>query len=291
MVYGYPALLAATDLRLQWSIQSPKDDLTYLRDQLLLQSSLSKILEFLHTQENLEILVESDIPVGSGLGSSAAFSIGLASLILPDESSPEGINELAYQFETIQHGKPSGGDNTISCYGGVLWYRKETEQCKLFRSLTPLQDFPKLWLIDSGGPLESTKDMVELVRARRVAHQNTLDLTFREMEKIARAWLEYLLGKEMVDVGELIRDNHQALVTIGVVSAATQELISKIELMGGSAKITGAGGVAAGSGMVMVYHQDTDNLLSWAKENRLSLMPVQLGRGGLEKSERKETTL
>lgn len=282
VVYGYPALLAATDLRLEWRVTAPINDLRGWQKEVLSHQSLQGIFDFLQGKSNIKVALESDIPRGSGLGSSAAFSVALASLLLPEDSSLEEINELAYQLETIQHGKPSGGDNTVSCYGGVLWYRKEHEQCKLFQSLKPGQDFPPLWLVDSGAPAESTKEMVELVREARATRRQEIDSAFQEMERVARAWLNYLLSKESLDVADLIHTNHQALHRIGAVSSSTQELISQIESIGGAAKITGAGGATQGSGMVLVYHQDTETLRAWANKKQLSLTPVHLGGPGLQ---------
>lgn len=80
--------------------------------------------------------VQSEIPVGAGLGSSASYSVCIASALLIrfgllsrtyGESSVsicvddlDIINEWAFMAETIIHGNPSGLDNTICTYGMYL---------------------------------------------------------------------------------------------------------------------------------------------------------------------------
>ena len=90
----------------------------------------------------LQIYIESDIPIGAGLGSSAALSVCLSAGLLTiqdlkkarndnsliDTMTNGCINEkrlklicdFAYISEQILHGRPSGIDNTASTYGGLI---------------------------------------------------------------------------------------------------------------------------------------------------------------------------
>jgi len=80
------------------------------------------------------VVVTSELPLGSGLGSSAAFCVALASALLActdsvsldlnhqgwrsfEEKDLELVNKWAFEGEKIIHGKPSGIDNTVSAYG------------------------------------------------------------------------------------------------------------------------------------------------------------------------------
>ena len=78
VVYGYPALVTAIDRRL--SIEgSGKDD-----------------------------KITSDIPIGAGMGSSAAFAVATSALRIKKIDLPK-INELAYKLEKKHHGSRSCG--------------------------------------------------------------------------------------------------------------------------------------------------------------------------------------
>jgi mevalonate kinase len=80
--------------------------------------------------------IKSDIPIGSGMGSSAALAVSIAgavSLLFNKTLDKEVINEIAYLSEQKKHGLPSGGDNAASCFGGLIWYRKETPDLKIIK--------------------------------------------------------------------------------------------------------------------------------------------------------------
>ena len=78
--------------------------------------------------------IQSDIPIGAGLGSSAGLSVCLVTalllqqgLITDPNQGPEGqgwlekdlelINKWAFQGEKIIHGTPSGIDNSVATFG------------------------------------------------------------------------------------------------------------------------------------------------------------------------------
>lgn len=77
----------------------------------------------------MDISVDSEFPVGAGLGSSAAFSVSLTGAIF-QALKPELCQDLdlishwAFQCERIFHGKPSGIDNSICTFGGAILYKE-----------------------------------------------------------------------------------------------------------------------------------------------------------------------
>lgn len=103
--------------------------------------------------------MRSTLPVGAGLGSSASFSVCVATALLllhqrislpplppparePDTNDPghihishkgrralptdiaEEANLWAFVAEKVLHGNPSGVDNSVSVYGGALAYTR-----------------------------------------------------------------------------------------------------------------------------------------------------------------------
>lgn len=80
------------------------------------------------------VVITSELPLGSGLGSSASFCVSLSAALLAlsdsaslDFSHPgwsvfgenelELVNKWAFEGEKIIHGKPSGIDNSVSTFG------------------------------------------------------------------------------------------------------------------------------------------------------------------------------
>ena len=250
VVYGYPALVTAIDRRL--SIE--------------------------RSGKNNKII--SDIPIGAGMGSSAAFAVATSALKLKKIDLLK-INDLAYKLEKKHHGNPSGVDNTICTYGGFLWYRKESENFKTFKVIIPKTKFPKIYLLNTGKPVESTKEMVTHISDLYRNRKSYFDVVFREVEKVTKEFLGLLLNDNNSGFDELVKYNEELLEKLDVVSPTTKNIIRKIEKVGGAAKITGAGGKKEGSGMIIVYHKDSDKLLKFAKDNKLDLFSVKIGEEGV----------
>ena len=58
-------------------------------------------------------------------------------------------------------------------------------------------------------------------------------------------------------------------------------MIRQIESIGGMAKVCGAGGVKAGSGMLLAIHQDENKLLQLIKQKQWQYIQVNLGAPGV----------
>src|SRR5574340_775049 len=175
VVYGKPALLAAVNLRLRLSIEPAptlniisQEETNYVRygvEFLTKEYGLGNI-------PDIKITVTSDIPAGFHLGSSAAVAVALAGAFMfyiKKIWNPMAINQLAYEIEKFKHGNPSGGDNTAVTVGGLVWYRKELEFLKSIWQLpfTLPAALNHFYLINTGKPRESTKDMVSIVARRK----------------------------------------------------------------------------------------------------------------------------
>lgn len=254
VVYGYPALVAAVDRRLSISLAKGKKT------------------------------IESNIPIGCGMGSSAAFAVATsaARIFLKNKKLDlDEINKMAYKMEKKRHGNPSGVDNTVSTYGGLLWYRKESEGLKTFSSIKIKRSLPKIYLIDTGRPVESTKEMVAKVGRLFKRDPGNIETIFKKIEEVTRNLSQFFLGEGAAGFQELIKENEILLEKLGVVSDSTVKFIREIEKIGGVAKVTGAGGWEEKSGILLVYHKNIKKLQNFAKKNNLELLEVKLGEEGV----------
>ncbi len=92
-------------------------------------ASINRILEVMNIDVNkdpIKITYDGDFLPGSGLGASAAACVSLAKALNETfelNLSMEEINRISWEGEAPYHGKPSGVDNSASCYGGILLYR------------------------------------------------------------------------------------------------------------------------------------------------------------------------
>ena len=104
------------------------------------------------------------------MGSSSALAVAIAgamTILLGKKFEIDNINEIAFRSEQKQHGFPSGGDNSVSSYGGLVWFRKETADIKIIQSVpfTLSKEIANnMYIIHTGKPLESTGEMVSSVK-------------------------------------------------------------------------------------------------------------------------------
>jgi mevalonate kinase len=246
VVYGKPALLAAVNRRLTVRIRRGKNTAAgYV-------SEICKIVEkHFGVRSEFTVTIESDIPRGYHLGSSAAVAVGVVaatSYYLKKIWNPQLFNQLAYEAEKIRHGNPSGADNTAVTMGGFIWYRKELEFLKSIWQLpipSPPQNF---YLIDTGKPEESTGEMVAFVKSQKNL-QMFLDENEIQTKRIAIAIKE---GDEKLLI-DAMKKGERTLEHIGVVSNKAISIIRSVEKNGGAAKILGGGGCADGVGYLLCY--------------------------------------
>ncbi len=286
VVYGFPAILAAVDRRLLLSIEkSNRLQVVPAKATDIVKRALGVVGKKFKEEdlEKLKVSLNSQIPIGCGMGSSAAFAVGITAGIFELLDQPKNlaiINECAYEIEKKQHGNPSGGDNTIVTYGGFLWYRKEGEGFKIFEKIKP-KSAPTLWLINSGKPQENTGEMVAKVKDFYQQNPARVRSLFFESEKLTRAFLELLQGEKSYSLIDLLKENEAILDSLGVVSPKARRIIQKIEQLGGGAKVSGAGGIKNGSGIILAYHKDADLLPNFAKRSSLEYFKATLGEKGV----------
>ncbi len=265
VVYTKPALVSAIDTYLTVTLQESKtvtcdprikEALEFIQDIVI---SYLKKEHVVVSEKPFACIVESDIPEGRGMGSSAAFCVAIVASLLHwytgHEWAKETINNLAYQSEKHFHGMPSGVDVSASCMGGLIFYRKEFEFLKYISALNfkiPKNIQDHLILIDSGKPEESTAEMVSLVGRRYNKNPQETEHILAQIEKITKRMVIAIVKEDRNLFAECIHENQKLLVQLGIVSAECSDLISRLAPFG-VGKVTGAGGLKKGSGMILFY--------------------------------------
>ncbi len=224
----------------------------------LLQYTVTDLLETwnISLSQGLEIRASSDIPMGCGMGSSAALVMStLYALLhfLKLEIDPGRILYLGRQAENLQHGYSSGLDLHLVMKGGCLRFEKgQTKQ-------RPIPNIP-LSIVQTGRPKSTTGQCVSAV-----ADQFKFTTIGNDFSSVTEAFDEALQRNDIKDLQECIRENHRLLVKIGVVPTRIQEFITAIEREGGAAKICGAGSVRGDNAGVVLIVSERD--LSPAVQN------------------------
>lgn len=266
VVYGKPAVVLAIDRRANVYAEKRSDkkifidadnlgfsgyfeDDTYYpvrgrawrgRNLAALNVAAKKTMEYLGVEGGANLKVRSMIPIAVGLGSSAAICVATVAAVqrLYDANlKKEEISKLAFEGETIIHGKPSGVDNNVSTFAGVMSYDKENgiKRHKLE------QDIP--FIIGNSKKKRSTRKMVENVAALKERNPEEMSKILDSMGMIADSGLEALMKPDIYRIGDLMNLNHGLLSAIGV-STMKLEILCHTSRNNGAlgAKLTGAGG-------------------------------------------------
>ena len=105
-------------------------------------------------ERRISVNYSSDLPIGSGLGTSGALNVALLAAITGEDRSPEEIAELAYQFEALLGNTGGRQDQWASALGGIQHLRFEGDRVTTTQ-LNPSSEFiswieENLLLFDSG---------------------------------------------------------------------------------------------------------------------------------------------
>jgi mevalonate kinase len=235
---GSGIVLVARDLRTTWQIKSANQPI-----------SQSDALPFIvgHTLHywqvpgtpDLHIELTSDLPVASGLGSSAAVAVALIRALaghLGHRLEPAEVSALAFEAERLQHGTPSGIDNTVVAYEQPVWFVRG-QGMEMFAVGRPLR-----LLIGDTALTSSTRDVVGDVRAAWQGEPARYEALFAAIGQISRQARQAIEQGDLPGLGHLLSENHRLLQELGVSCGELDRLVTAATSAGAlGAKLSGAG--------------------------------------------------
>ena len=285
VVYGKPALVSAINLRLRFHltnfVRSSKDG-NHHKEIFFISNKVKNYLtrkKISYIDKPFNYKIESEIPVGRGLGSSAALSIATATAFLEfytgRQFDKKEINNLAFQIEKHFHQNPSGVDNSASCFGGLIIYQKSISLKKLnFKIPKDFED--KLLLIDSGKPKETTGEMVKYVSTRSIT------MIIDKIEVITNKIKDSIEKNNIELFKACLVENEKLLEDLGVVSNKTKKILQELSKFG-VGKITGAGGRETNSGFILFLADDKERLEEFLKRKKIYYYQFVPDYQGLQK--------
>jgi len=217
------------------------EDLLHCNKMCGLAWGLKKLSAFCKPKYNVKVHIFSEIPVGAGLGSSAAVATAVLASLACIFSCNIGKSELwqaAFESERYVHGNPSGVDNSVAMYGGFILYNRR-EGVKRLEIRIP--DDIKLIVIDSGIS-RSTRVAVEMFTSN-LKRLGRLSRAILELaDSITFEAIDCLKASDFECVGRLMYLSHGLLNGMGVSLPMLDELVTLVKRYGGlGAKLTGAG--------------------------------------------------
>jgi len=292
VVYGVKAVLCAINKRVTVTAEKIKENIISIQSNIgnlelepnknvsEIDSPLkpfyylaNKIIQNKNT--GIKIKVESEIPLGAGLGSSSACCVAGAAAIsrLFSNTSKEEILGLAIEAEKTIFQNTSGADCTVCTFGGIMEYDKKTGFSKIkFESNFHL-------VIANSNIKHSTKLIVKDVKLFKKNNEDEFSNLCKDEEKLVNDVLKLFKKNNIKGLGEKINENQMYLETIGISNEKIRKMIQIGKESSFGAKITGAGG----GGCVFALTDDTNlnETIKQFRENNYECFSVKIDLEGL----------
>ena len=194
---------------------------------------------------SLHAKVESNLPVGRGLGSSAAFSVALCKAAtgwLDTALTPVQLLVHCQAVENVVHGHSSGLDPATAMAGGGVLFK----QGAVIDHVAVAQGgalSQARWVLADIGPAPSTKTAISVAnRARERLGQAALDALVAQVDDASRQAAKALRDDNLGALAESMQRCGVALQALDVVDRQMQQ-VRKVSLASGALAIkqTGSG--------------------------------------------------
>jgi mevalonate kinase len=227
--------------------------------------------------DGLEITIDSDIPVGVGLGSSSAccvaaaaslytlFRANLYGEIIHDqyhrkwfgENETEDILLLAKKAEKTIFPDTSGADCTVCTYGGMIEYSRESKYHE--PSIEKIDNTFDLNLVIANSMIpHNTKNSVEKVNKFKENDEERFSQLCDLETKLIDEVITTMKNNDATTFGLKMSENQKYLEEIQVSNDTLRDMISSLKEISLGTKITGAGD--GGCVIALIKDEDMDKV-------------------------------
>ena len=292
VVYGVKAILCAINKRVTVTAEKIKEGKISIKSdigdlELELNKPISEIDSPLkpfyylankmiqNQSTGIEIKIESDIPLGAGLGSSSACCVAGAAAIskLFSEKTKKEILELAIEAEKTIFKNTSGADCTVCTYGGIIEYEKEKDFIKI-------KSEPNFHLIIANSNIKhSTESIVSKVKQFKNEDTERFSKLCNDESKLIEDVLQLLKENNIQKLGQKVIQNQRYLETIGISNEKLKDMIKIGQESSFGTKITGAGD--GGCVFSLTDESNLENTINGFKKKNYDCFSVKIDYDGL----------
>jgi len=194
----------------------------------------NKIINSEQNISGLEITIDSDIPIGVGLGSSSACCVAATASIseLFNELSSEEILKMSIEAEKTIFPDTSGADCTVCTYGGMIEYPSVEKIDNAFDL--------NLLIANSMIP-HNTKNSVEKVNKFKENDEERFSQLCDLETKLINEVITAMKNNDATAFGLKMSENQKYLEEIQISNDTLRDMISSLKEISLGTKITGAG--------------------------------------------------
>ena len=227
-------------------------------------------------KSGMEITIDSEIPLGVGLGSSSACCVASAAAIsgVFTKNSKEDILQMAIEAEKTIFPNTSGADCTVCTYGGLIQYDKQKGHSKI--------DYESNFqLVIANSKIEhSTKEVVSNVKQFKEKNEEEFSSICNEESNLIEDVLICLKNNDLNGIGRNMIKNQEYLETIGVSNEKLRNMVKLANKFSFGSKITGAGG--GGCIFALTDESNMEKTIQQLKENDYHYFSAKIDFRGLD---------
>ncbi len=280
-LYGNPAIAFSLEERVFVSVEKSETKLIRSSDKVLPNEAIAKFGGM------WKIDISSQIPVGIGLGSSAAVSVALCAAMGTEsqlfaectksgrclqESDTRVLQKMAQNLESKVHGKSSGLDTFTSIMGGVIEYQNGGGE------KISLKEMPK-FMVAYGKSQKSSKEQIARVERIRVDNPQAFKDFLSESESIVKKGRRALESGDLNTLGEAMDANHDLLLNMGLSGKELDRMVLTARENGAlGAKVCGAG--TGGAILVLTPESAESDIKKALKGLGTKIKDVKIGQIG-----------
>jgi mevalonate kinase len=295
VVYGVKAILCAINKRITVTAEKTSEN------KILIESSVGNLvsvpnrpineidfplrpfyyladmmIQKYNEKSGIKITIDSNIPLGVGLGSSSACCVAGASAIsgIFTKNSKEEILQMAIEAEKTIFPNTSGADCTVCTYGGLIQYDKQNGHSKI-------DSEPNFHLVIANSKIEhSTKEVVSNVKQFKEKNEDKFSSICNEEVNLIDDVLICLRNNDLKGIGRDMIKNQNYLETIGVSNEKLRNMIELATKFSYGAKLTGAGG--GGCIFALTDENNMEKTIQQLKENGYECFSAKIDFKGLD---------
>jgi mevalonate kinase len=295
VVYGVKAILCAIDKRITVTAERIPDDTISIKSvigNLEMEKNkpiseidvplrpfyylADKIIKKYDPKSGIQITVDSEIPLGVGLGSSSACCVAASAAIsgVFEKISKEEVLQLAIEAEKTIFPNTSGADGTVCTFGGIMQYDKQNGHQKL-------EYEPNFHLVIVNSKIEhSTKEVVSKVRQFKEKNEKEFSQMCKEESDLIDDVMDSLPNNDLKRIGLNIIKNQEYLESIGISNDRLRDMIKLGNEHSFGSKITGAGG--GGCIFALTDQTNMENVVNHFKKNNYECFSAKIDFKGLD---------
>ena len=223
----------------------------------------------------IRIQIDSEIPLGAGLGSSSACCVAGAAAIfkLFGNISKEEVLKLAIEAERTIFENTSGADCTVCTYGGIMEYDKN-------KGFKKIEHKPNFQLVIINSNMEhSTQSMVSKVKEFENKNKEEFSKLSNLESKLVEDVLKLVKENKIQEIGQKMNQNQEYLENIGISNKELTKMIKIGQESSFGAKITGSGG--GGCIFALTNESNLQNILKKFKDNNYECFSTKIDFKGL----------